>query len=339
MKIDHYSRILDKTKAKRIPLSLLWELTYKCNLRCCHCYAASETGRKEMSFIEIKSVLEQLVAAGCLYIVFTGGEIFTRQDFFDIAGYARKKGFALRLLTNGTLITSEIADKIKEIYPMTVEMSLYARDESIHDRVTKSRGSYKKTVDAFKLLKERGVETVMKSILMKETIGEFESLKEFAQELGSRFVYDVSIAPRNDGCKAPQHHMISDNELKQFFSPRINVQDWGPMKIADDASLCNAGMNMVSISPYGDVYPCIAIRKKCGSLRDKTFAEIWEHSSVLSEIRSMTFGDLSKCKACSLVSYCDRCTGIAFLEEGDILGPSSSACQKAEILRSLVSYK
>ena len=101
----------------------------------------------------------------------------------------------------------------------------------------------------------------------------------------------------------------------------------------------NAGMNMVSISPYGDVYPCIAIRKKCGSLRDKTFAEIWEHSSVLSEIRSMTFGDLSKCKACSLVSYCDRCTGIAFLEEGDILGPSSSACQKAEILRSLVSYK
>ena len=89
--LDCYDSILEKAAKKTIPLFALWELTYECNLRCRHCYVIKEPRKEELSCSEIKSVIDQLASLGCLYIVFTGGEVLTRLDFFEIAKYARKK--------------------------------------------------------------------------------------------------------------------------------------------------------------------------------------------------------------------------------------------------------
>jgi len=334
--INGYSRLLEKTKAKRIPFSALLELTYKCNLKCRHCYVVDEPQRQELSFEKICSILDELARAGCLYLVFTGGEILTRSDFFDIAFYAGKKGFALRLFTNGTLITPKAADKIKQICPASVEMSLYAKKAPLHDAVTGVKGSYEKTTRVFKLLKERGINTVMKSVLMKDTLGEFEGLKDFAAELGCRFVYDVSIVPRNDGCKKPQSCAVGQRELKKFLLRQVKIPEQGPLPIPLDSALCNAGVNTVSVSAYGEVFACMAIRKPCGDLNKELFSDIWYKSPALSEIRSARFSDLSQCRQCRFLNYCDRCSGVAFLEAGDFLGASKSACQKAAALKECV---
>ena len=335
IKLDHYDRILEKTRKKKIPFTAHWELTYKCNLRCVHCYIADESEKEELCFSEIRPILDALAKQGCLYLVFSGGEILTRPDFFDIADYARKKGFALRLLTNGTLITAEVADRIKDISVLSVGMSVYGTNPKIHEAFTRIEGSYAKTIMAFELLRERGIKTVIKSLLMRKNVEEFEGLKKLAEELGANFVYDPTIVAKNNGSKEPLRYRMADDELRDFFYFKTRPAERGPLEISDNDVICNAGFNILSISAYGEVFPCVAIRKKCGDLRKEGLAKIWR-SRALSEIRAIRFADLWKCKDCGLLYYCDRCPGIAELEDGDILGPSTVACGMAKVRKGVV---
>jgi AdoMet-dependent heme synthase len=332
---DSYQRIFKKTINQKIPLTVHWELTNKCNLRCVHCYIVQKPGEEELGLEKVKSILDQLSQQGCLYLVFSGGEIFTRQDFFEVAGYARKKGFALRLLTNGTLINAQVADQIKEILPLSVEMSLYGTSASTHEAITQTKGSFAKTILAFKLLRDKGIKTVVKSSLLSQNLEEFTGLQKLAKKLGANFVYDPTIVARNDRNKDVLKYKLPENDLKEFFSTQVKLSGREPVKIPDNARMCNAGLNTLSISASGQAYPCVAIRKKCGDLSRDNFAEVW-NSTELSEIRAIRFSDLWKCKSCNLLSYCDRCPGLADLEDDDILGPSTAACQLAKVRQEVL---
>lgn len=327
MKLDYYQKIVKKTVDENIPFTVHFDLTYKCNLKCVHCYVVQKE-REELSTEEIKSILDQLAEANTLCLTFSGGEIFTRKDFFEIAYYAREKGFALRLFTNGTLITPEIADKIKELHPLSVEMSLYGIDPPIHESITKVPGSYAKTIKAFRLLKERGLKTKVKSSLMRENIGEFKKLWAFARELKSRFIFDPTIIPQNSGNQEPLNYRLTEEDLLKFLSSHMHSSKWKPLKLTGEERMCGAGLNNLYISPYGEVYPCLSIRKSCGNLTKQSLSEVWQ-APILKELRATKFSDLKECSTCSLSSYCDRCPGLALLEDGDLFGPSQAACTLA----------
>ena len=128
---DYQNELLRKTAEECQLLSVHWELTYRCNCRCTHCYVVKpgdegfQSRGAELSTAEAKSVIDQLTALNVLNIGFSGGEVLCRSDFFEIAQYARKNRFAIRIFTNGTLIDAEVADRIAELFPVSVEMSVY----------------------------------------------------------------------------------------------------------------------------------------------------------------------------------------------------------------------
>src|SRR3989441_13231347 len=105
----------EKGAHQRVPVEAMIELTYGCNLRCVHCYNPTHQAKDELATAQLKALIDQLVEAGCLKLAFTGGEIFTRRDLSEILTYAKGKGFAITLLTNATLITTERADLIQAL--------------------------------------------------------------------------------------------------------------------------------------------------------------------------------------------------------------------------------
>ena len=107
----------------RFPLSAMIELTRRCNLRCAHCYLDLD-GNPGLSADELHRVLDELAAAGTLFLTLTGGEICLREDWLDLAGYARSRGFVIRLKTNGTLLTKELVAEISELPVLGVDVSL-----------------------------------------------------------------------------------------------------------------------------------------------------------------------------------------------------------------------
>ena len=335
-----FQHIQERAARKKIPFSCHFDLTYHCNLNCVHCYLVKED-RPELNTAEVKDTLDQLAAAGTLYLSFSGGEIFTRGDFFEIAGYARKLHFALRLLTNGTLIDEEAADRVAALNPDLVAISIYSATPEIHDEITTVPGSFAKSVKAARMLIEKKVKVKLSCIIMRQTIGDYPKVYELAQRIGASFQADPRVTPRNDRDPSPLRFQINEDDLSRVFAdPLYNLQPrdnpaMPPSNGIFDDLPCGAAQIAYYISPYGDVYPCIQLPFLCGNLKEKSFEEIWYHSPEMLKVRSITSPQRPVCSQCDLLPYCNRCPGLAYLEESNLLAPSKRACREARIKRDI----
>src|SRR5207237_3734652 len=113
-----------------VPLNGSIEVTHRCPLTCPHCYnnlpmSDAAAQQRELTRDEHFRIVDELAEAGCLWMLYTGGEIFARRDFLEIYTHARKSGILLTLFTNGTMITPRVADYLAEDRPFAMYFSLY----------------------------------------------------------------------------------------------------------------------------------------------------------------------------------------------------------------------
>ena len=175
---------------RRAPVEVSIEVTRRCPLECLHCYnnlpmGDVEARRRELTFEEHCRLLDELVEMGCLWILYTGGEIFARKDFLDIYTEAKKRGFIITLFTNGTLINERIADHLAEYPPFAVEITLYGATRETYEALTGIRGSFDRCMKGIRLLKERNLPLKLKTVPTTINQHEVFEMKRFADvELG-----------------------------------------------------------------------------------------------------------------------------------------------------------
>lgn len=340
------SRLISDIRKKRagdsVPLDVTIELTHKCNLACRHCYLAPSNGQAEMSTVEWRRLLGQLRDCGTFVVSFTGGEVFTRLDFFDIVAHARDLGLFYSFMTNGTLVTSEVARDIRDANPAKVDVSLYGARAETHDAVTMQPGSFDRTVEALRLLAEQEVRTIVKTTVMASNCAEIADIRALARSLGAGLLADPMVAPRADGSSDPLRYRIDDAELREFmvregWSVACETRDAdGKREPALERLMCAAGKSRCAVSPSGEVYPCVLWRQPAGSVRTTNFESVW--SGPLFEcIRSVTDAALPRCSVCRMRHACVRCPGFAYLENRDFLGSSSEVCRMTRVLTEVMS--
>lgn len=334
-----FETLREKAIEKKIPIVSHLDLTYNCNLKCVHCYTVSEN-RPTLNTFEIKNILEQLAEAKTLYLTLSGGEIFKREDYFEIAFYARRLNFALRLLTNATLINEKTVNEIVLLHPELVSISIYSTNSKVHDEITRTPGSLHKSLSALKILKGKGIKLKLSTVIMRQNEEEWYSIYNLAQELGAQFQADYRIAPKNNGDKSPLKFHVDDENLYSILSYPIFAKGGGfdPEEVYTgvfNTVPCGAGHMSCYISPYGDVYPCVQFPFNCGNLKEKSFAEIWRNSSQMLYVRSITIPQLTECSFCNFFRHCRICIGLNYVERGDIFSPSKRTCKEANIMKKL----
>jgi radical SAM protein with 4Fe4S-binding SPASM domain len=338
-----------RTVKRHLPWSVHVDLTYRCNERCIHCYLDHED-HGEMKTDEIKNVLEQLAQSGTLFLTLSGGEIFLRDDLFELLEFARSLHFDISLKTNALLIDAERARKLRDLNVRRIQISIYSAEPAVHDAITKVRGSLERSLTAIRFLQAEGLQVKIACPLMKQNLMAYRNVQALAAELGVPYVLDMTITPKMDG----------DMGLLQLRNP---VQDLLPIlqdttlnpsscstDRADETSLatgsatssgiesqayedipCSAGHNSCYISPYGDVFPCVQMPVATGNLRQQRFEEIWSSSPEMNRVRAVRESQLPVCSKCSIRQYCERCPGLAQMEGGDLLGAYERACDLAEL--------
>jgi radical SAM protein with 4Fe4S-binding SPASM domain len=320
-----------------------FDLTYRCNERCVHCYLDHED-YGEMNTGEVLRVLEELAAAGTLFLTFSGGEIFLRQDFFELLQAARRLRFDLNLKTNGLLVTAERAARLKQLGVAKMQISIYSADPAVHDSITKVPGSLQRSLAAVRLLKAAGLSVKIACPLMTHNVGGYAAVLSLADELGVACVLDMTITPKMDGDASL---LALRNSAPQLL-PVLQNARLNPLPAAGGGSNeadsydnipCSAGHNSCYISPYGDVYPCVQMPLPTGNVRRAPFTEIWYGSKDMRRVRDVRESSLTICSTCSIRTYCHRCPGIAYLEDGGLLGPSERACELAEANARLAGVK
>jgi radical SAM protein with 4Fe4S-binding SPASM domain len=316
-------------------LSATVELTQKCNLNCVHCYLSGRKPKHELTTDELKQVMNQLARSGCLYLVFTGGEVFLRKDIITLCEYAKSKHFDLRLFSNGTLIDEQTIRALSKIGLSSIELSLYG-NRSVHDKITRRKGSFHETINAISLLSKHKIPVTIKSPLMKFNYRDYGWIINFAARFGLSYKFDPVITPANNGDKKVLQYRLSDKQLMSLFKDKRIFKKQRVLSRPNDKSdsmFCSAGRNFVSISCDGTVYPCLQLQTPLGIIPKKrlhftnNLSKIWANVSM----RSIKQTDLVKCNNCKNMVFCRRCPGLAFLEDGDLCGPSTVACKLAEV--------
>jgi AdoMet-dependent heme synthase len=318
-----------------IPLSVHFDITYRCNERCVHCYLDHDD-LGEMTTGEIEDVLDQLADAGVFFLALSGGEVLMRRDFFDIVEHARRRLFNVKIKTNGVMIREPEARRLRQLGVEQVQISVYSHRPEVHDGITKLPGSLRRTIEAIRFLKLQGLKVSMANVLMTANLFDNQGVMSLAKDLGVSYTLDPTITPKIDGNTAVLALRAPAAELRRVFRNEElvgNVAEFCAPPAAPDEDVmdgypCSAGHTSCYISPYGDVFPCVQFPLPSGNLRREKFVEIWRHSSALKEVRSIRARDLTTCSTCSHVGSCSRCPGLAYME-GNMRGPSSADCEKS----------
>ena len=318
-----------------IPLSVHFDITYRCNERCVHCYLDHDD-LGEMTTGEIEDVLDQLADAGVFFLALSGGEVLMRRDFFDIVEHARRRLFNVKIKTNGVMIREPEARRLRQLGVEQVQISVYSHRPEVHDGITKLPGSLRRTIEAIRFLKLQGLKVSMANVLMTANLFDNQGVMSLAKDLGVSYTLDPTITPKIDGNTAVLALRAPAAELRRVFRNEElvgNVAEFCAPPSAPDEDVmdgypCSAGHTSCYISPYGDVFPCVQFPLPSGNLRREKFVEIWQHSSALKEVRSIRARDLTTCSTCSHVGSCSRCPGLAYME-GNMRGPSSADCEKS----------
>ena len=334
-KIDVMEALYEKAERNGLTLSVHFELTYRCNIKCKHCYIRGDLNN-EVSTDEAKKILDNLAESGVLFVTFTGGEPLLRKDFLEIVRHAKKNTFSIRIFTNGTLIDEAMADQLCEIAPQEVGISLYAARPSTHDAITGIDGSFKKTVKGIRLISERGIRTVVKSVIMKPNFDEYAEIIELARSFGATYMFDPTVFPGDDGDKTPLELRLDDEQLKAVMSDPL-LMSGRPGTSARGTCrgpICSLNCVNLGISPLGEVYPCLQLRWSYGNLKYDKLPQIVDKIRGCDHIRRLVdFEGLVDCgKECAIINYCSRCPGLALLEDGDAFGRSEWACRIARIV-------
>ena len=307
----------------RIPLSGSIEITFKCNLRCLHCYIPDYSGQGEMTTAEVTRILDEIAEEGCLWLLLTGGEVLCRADFPEIYLHAKRRGFLITIFSNGTLLDERVADLLGEYPPFGIEFTLYGLSDETYLKTTGFPGRFTKVRRAIELLVARRLPLTLKAVAMEPLAGEVDAMRAYAASLGVRFRYDAIVHGRLDGSLGPTTVRSAPRTVVAYdANDPARFADWlafyrqyvKPTRPSEYVMSCGAGVNSFHVDPKGTLLSCEALPLNGYDLRRGTFREGWY--GIVGKIRERLASDVNVCAACELRAMCDRCPATATLETG-----------------------
>lgn len=324
---------------------VVWNATHKCNLRCKHCYitAGDKAMKSELTSEEGKELIKDLAGMNVPVLLFSGGEPLIREDIFELGKYAGSKGIRTVLSSNGTMITKNIASKIKETGFQYVGISIDGLPLT-HNMFRGIDNAFEMAREGIENLKGVGVKVGVRFTINKYNYHELRDVLKFVVESGvPRFcMYHLVYSGRG---KEMAGDDITNNELMDVFNLlkefTIEIHQKGielevlttdnhadgvlihryieenmPQRADEVMELlrmhggCSAGTKVANIGPSGNVHPCqFWTNKVLGNVREKRFSSIWNNTEdeFLSMLRNKGAYLKGKCGECQYKDVCGGC--------------------------------
>jgi AdoMet-dependent heme synthase len=331
-----------------------WEITRSCNWRCAPCRAAPVDSRTpdELSTEDCYRFIDGILEIGKPILILTGGEPLARPDVFDIAKYAVSKGLKVVMGSNGTLITHEIANKLKSIPISRIAVSLDFPVPALQDKFRGQPGAFEKAMSGISAIKRAGIELQINCTLTRQNISHLERLLGMALEFGAVAFHPFFLVPTGRGKGLGEDELSSEEYEKTlnwiydrqmelgdriFFKPtdaphylrimkqrEVGETGFGKTvaKSMNPAHAvtrgCLAGTGFCFVSHTGVVQGCGYLDVAAGNVRNQPFNEIWASSPLFKSLRNLS-NIKGKCGDCEYKKICGGCRARAFESTGDFL--------------------
>lgn len=323
------------------PAHPVWEVTTRCNLKCEHCHARAGENEHldELTTDEGKTnVIDALAKVQDFRtLVFSGGEPLVREDLYELISHAKMRGFYPLIATNATLITPDVAKKLRRAGLLGIAASIDSTRDEVHDSFRGMQGALRLAKEGIANASAEGMYIQINITASKLNKDELPAIVRFADELRAHVILLYQFIPCGRGAESAQlefnadefreeilqvgamqkdlHPVIAPVGLPEYWALH-NVMRNGGQK-TDVLRGCICGNGMFYVKPNGDVWPCAFVPISGGNLRKSTVADVWYRSQLFNTLRDRT-NLKGACNECSQRSSCGGCRARAYAHTGDL---------------------
>lgn len=323
-----------------------WEMTRACNLACVHCRAGAcaDPDPEQLNFDEGRSLIDGIAEVGKPILIMTGGEPLIRPDFFDLARYAVKAGLRAVLATNGVLVTPDVARDIAAVGIPRVSISIDGPNAESHDAFRKVPGAFEASLKGIANLKSAGVGVQINTTITRRNRDRLADIMRMAESIGAEAFHVFLLVPtgrakdmageemgpdeyeetlvefynlsrssrlETKATCAPQYYRILRQQAK---AEGIEVSD-RTFGLNARTRGCLGGLSFVFVSHKGELQPCGYFDVQAGSIRETSFADLWENAEIFKNLRKFSLLE-GKCGRCDYVRFCGGCRARAYEHTG-----------------------
>lgn len=307
--------------------SLFIEMTLQCNEHCRHCGSRCEYTNGDapltdfeiiQTLIDLKEDLE-LVKKPLPFLNITGGEPLLRPNLIPLMKTIKKLGYNWGMTSNGTLITKEVADQLKDAGIYSIGLSLDGLKET-HDWFRQTQNGYEKVIDATKNCIDAGIDSVMlTTVVHKRNLGELSEIKKVVENLGCKIWRIINVDPIGRASDNLDDILLNDDELRTMIKYIVDNQSDDPNALEIIYScnhylgieferrmrswyfLCGAGIKVASIQYNGNISACLDIERRSdltfGNIRKDRFYHVWLNEfKIYRQDKSLLSEKCSNCK-------------------------------------------
>lgn len=343
------------------PFLVVWDITTQCNLQCKHCY--SDSGKKktnELSTDQAKNVIDILDEQSVPIISFSGGEPLVRDDIFELTRYATDKGIYVGIATNGTLITNNIAQKMKDAGVKFVQISIDGASSESHDPFRGLPGMLEKAIEGVKNCVKQDFFVNIATVATKNNLSEIPDIIRLCDELNVKWFMIYNFVPVGRGKSVVTtdldpsqreeiltylYKVLKEDEIDvdllstapQFARVALEHEYYKDEKtvpthflnsiyseklfqLAEFIGGCGCGRFYCALRSNGDIEPCVFFSLTVGNIFDNDFSELWKYSSIFSELRDRDKLNGS-CGNCEYKYFCGGCRARSYAYTNNYLSP------------------
>lgn len=323
---------------------IYWNLTHLCSQNCIQCYAHTDK-ITETSTEEALQVIDKIAESGANLVTFCGGEPLEREDFFEIASHANKKGLKLSLISNGLSVGKNI-DEIRKAGISRIQISLDGSNETLHESIRRRKGSFQKALDSIKSSIDSKIRTSVCTTILKQNYKDIPNIFELSSKIGADEYRLMRFMPAGRGKQNYMNLSIGKSEyfnlLKNLLESDITTNSVNIIDVEEPISFvkelerqnvrntekilyrsCLQGEVVCALSPSGEILPCPIgdFREfESGNILKNDINEVWENAAVFNYFRNIE--EIEACSQCDYGKECGggcRCAALGYY--GDIKSP------------------
>lgn len=314
------------------PHTLIWLLTYRCNLSCRHCYVARPTSTPEIEGKQALEIVKGAARAGVRHLGLTGGEVFLRKDALAIIENARELGMFVTVVTNGSLLTQALTKELANL-GVFIFLSVDGSTLETHQAI-RGNGSWKLVTSAVKNMNSSGVKFRTVMALSKLNYQEVGSYVALAKDFGAQGACLIPVMPAG---RARWEDLLDPRDMAAILQELDSVAErlcfpcnlWCTpfARLITKSKFISAGFcrasTEIELDPQGNVPLCDILDIVVSSVTGREFLEAWQEQEKHPLVKSLTNPKLNEpCQTCPIGNKCrGGCFARAQLIAGSIYAP------------------
>jgi len=347
----------------KTPKSVDLSITHRCNLRCAYCahFDSPADVQEDLPTEVWLSFFEELSRLAVLNVCLSGGEAFIREDLKELIQGIVKNRMRFRILSNGTLITDEMAAFIASTGRCdTVQVSIDGSTPITHD-ACRGPGNFARAMEGLAALRRNRIPASVRVTIHRKNVHDLEEITRLLIHEVGLSGFSTNSAGYLGLCRrnAEQVQLTAEDRsiamasllsLAKRYNGRISAQagplaeakGWAEMdraRIEGRKSMpgrgflagCNGSRQTIAVRADGVFIPCSQLpHLEMGRIGRDDLREIWQHHPTLTRLRerqTIPLTNFAFCEGCPYIPYCTgNCPALAYTMTGNDQHPAPDAC-------------